>query len=218
VEASGKVVRDRAHPRGGATAFCGGGLRQGAVDSNWCRRLLGRRCSGEFELGDGMDGSAGGARGGPLHGEASECGISSARGGSAQPVSGRARQRCKKLSGARSLKRVNSGGAELWVPLGAVGGFAEKEWGERGRVLAQRWRIEEGKEKGRGFRLGGAWRKGVRPRRGARGEGGTGPGAAVPGGRCAHDASGRERERRGAGGWAAQGVGPSGREREKKRG
>jgi hypothetical protein len=120
------------------------------VGSNRCRRLLGRRCFGEFELGDGMDGSAGGARGGPLHGEASECGISSARGGSAHPVLGRARQRCKNLSGARSLKRVNSGGAELWVPLGTVGGFVEKEWGERGRVPARRWRIEEGKEKGRG--------------------------------------------------------------------
>jgi hypothetical protein len=32
----------------------------------------------------------------------------------------------------RSLERANSGGAELRLPLGAVGGFTEKEWGERG--------------------------------------------------------------------------------------
>jgi hypothetical protein len=59
---------------------------------------------------------------------------------------------------------------------------------------------------------------GVRPWRGARGEGGTGPGAAVPGGQRVHDAPGRERERHDAGRWATQGVGPSGRERENERG
>jgi hypothetical protein len=52
----------------------------------------------------------------------------------------------------------------------------------------------------------------------ARGEGGNGPGAAVLGGRRAHDAPGRERERRDAGRWATRGAGPSNRERENERG
>jgi hypothetical protein len=59
--------------------------------------------------------------------------------------------------------------------------------------------------------------RGVRSWRGARGEGGNGLGATVPGGRRAHDAPRRERERRGAGRWATRGAGPSGREREKER-
>jgi hypothetical protein len=64
----------------------GGGLRRGAVGSDWRERLLGRRCSKELELGDGIDGSAGGAQGGLLHEEALECNISSARRGSARPA------------------------------------------------------------------------------------------------------------------------------------
>jgi hypothetical protein len=114
-------------------------------------------------------------------------------------------------------ERVSSGGAKLRLPLGAVGGFTEKEWGERGGgsrlddVEARR-----GKKKGRGFGSVAHGGRGGRPWHRARGEGGTGPGAAVPGGRRAHDALGRERERRSAGRWAAWGVGPSGRERESK--
>jgi hypothetical protein len=82
---------------------------------------------------------------------------------------------------------------------------------------------------------GGRWR-GVRPWHRARGEGGTGPGAVVPGGRRVHGAPGRERDAKLAGGppgewgpavegekkgregdqWDWLGVGPTGRERRER--
>jgi hypothetical protein len=93
----------------------------------------------------------------------------------------------------------------------------KEKWRERGGGS----RLGDGEAR-RGMKKGGSSSmarggRGVRSRRGARGEGGNGLGATVLGGRRAHDAPGRERERRGAGRWAARGAGPSGREREKER-
>jgi hypothetical protein len=83
---------------------------------------------------------------------------------------------------------------------------------ERGRVLTQRWRSEEGKEKGGGVRHSGMWRKGGSghsTRREVK--------AAPARERRAPDALRRKRERHDAGRWAARGLGPSSREREKRR-
>jgi hypothetical protein len=73
---------------------------------------------------------------------------------------GRAWQCRRKLVGTHGPERVSSGGAELQLPLGAVGDFTEKEWGERGGGSrlgdgearrgkkkgggSARWRMEEG--------------------------------------------------------------------------
>jgi hypothetical protein len=85
---------------------------------------------------------------------------------------------------------------------------------ERGRVPTQRWRSEEGKEKGGG----GSGSVACGGRGGGSGHSTRREVKAAPAReRRAPDALGRERERHNAGRWATRGLGPSSREREKRR-